>query len=180
MASARFDVEGRADGPAGRDQLLLMLRSLLAERFKLTAHREMKDLPIYALTVGKNGPKFHALKPADAACFPLCAGAVKTNHMRYKDLPSLAAYLTRLGTWPGEPGRPVIDKTGLRGDFDIDLDIAKIMEAIGDSGGAPPTNASIYDSTVSFVEDQLGLKLEARRAPVDVLIIDHAQKPSEN
>jgi hypothetical protein len=76
-----------------------MLRSLLEERFKLATRRETKELAIHALVVAKNGPKFHALKADEGPCWQGCAGAPgKTNHLRQKDLPSLATFLTRLGS----------------------------------------------------------------------------------
>ena len=178
ITSARFDVEAKATAAANRDQLLLMLRALLADRFKLAVHRETKELPIYALVVAKNGPKFHALTATEASCWPLCAGP-RTNHMPFKDLPALAAYLTRLGSSPAQPGRPVIDKTGLRGDFSIDVDMSKVFAILG-RDGEPTTNESMYQATVSFVEDELGLRLESQKAPVDILVIDHVERPSEN
>jgi uncharacterized protein (TIGR03435 family) len=129
--SARFDVEAKSTDSANRDGLLLMLRTLLADRFKLTVHRLTKELAIYALAVAKNGPKFHALKAEEASCWPACAGSPgKMNHLRQRDLQSLATYLTRLGA-----DKPVSDKTGLTGYFGLDPDISKIMEEAAQSGG---------------------------------------------
>lgn len=173
--SARFDVEAKSSERASRDQLLLMLRALLAGRFKLASHRETKELAVYALVAAKNGPKFRALNADEASCWPGCAASPgKINHLRLRDLPSLATYLERLGS-----DRPVIDKTGLTGYFALDLDMAKIMEEAAQSGG-PPTNGSIFDATVSAMQDELGLKLTPTKAPIEILVIDHAQKPSEN
>lgn len=179
MASPGFDVEAKSDGPADRAQLLLMLQSLLADRFKLAVHRETRELLVSALVAGKNGPNFRRLTAKEVSCFPLCEGSAKINHVRYRDLPSLAAYLTRLSSWPGWSGRPVIDRTGLNGDFDIDLDMSKIMAAAAEEN-APPTNASIYDATVTFIEDNLGLKLQPQKAPIAILVVDRAEKPSGN
>jgi len=173
--SARFDVEARSTDSANRDRLLLMLRTLLAERFKLATHRETKELAIYALVGAKNGPKFHPLKADEAPCWPGCAGAPgKTNHLRQKDLPSLATFLTRLGS-----DKPVIDKTGLTGNFGLELDMSKIMET-AQSGGGPPTNEGMFEAAVGAIQDELGLKLAPTKAPVEILVIDHAEKPSEN
>ncbi len=174
IASARFDVEAKTTSGANRDQLLKMLQTLLAERFRLAVHRETKELAVYALVVAKGGPKFHALKPEEAACWPACEGSPgKLNHLRQSDLPTLARYLTRLGS-----DLPVIDKTGLTGHFGLDLDMEKIMEAA--QNGGPPTNAAIYDATVNAMQDELGLKLTPAKASVEMLVIDHAEKPSEN
>jgi uncharacterized protein (TIGR03435 family) len=173
--SARFDVEAKSTDSTNRGRLLLMLRTLLAERFKLATHRETKELAIYALVVAKNGPKFHALKADEAPCWPGCAGTPgKTDHLRQKDLPSLATFLTRLGS-----DRPVIDKTGLTGYFELELDMSKIMET-AQSGGGPPTNEGMFEAAVSAIQDELGLKLAPTKGPVEILVIDHAEKPSEN
>jgi uncharacterized protein (TIGR03435 family) len=73
--SARFDVEAKVGDRADRDQLLLMLRALLADRFKLALHRETKELAVYALVVAKGGPKFHALNADETSCWPGCAAS---------------------------------------------------------------------------------------------------------
>jgi uncharacterized protein (TIGR03435 family) len=184
--SARFDVEGKAAGTADRDQLLLMLRSLLADRFGLRMHRETKEIAIYALTVAKNGPKFDALDAAEATCWstnidPACEGlAGKMDHLpkgvRWPDLSFLTRYLMRLGA-----DRPVLDKTGLTGGFGLVLDMNKIMAAVVTRKEAgPPTNQSIYEATVEALPDQLGLQLAPMKASVEILVIDHAEKPSPN
>jgi uncharacterized protein (TIGR03435 family) len=168
------DVEAKTSAGADRAQLLNMLQVLLAERFRLAVHRETKDIAVYALVVAKGGPKFHALSAKEAACWPACEGSPgKMNHLRQSDLPTLASYLTRLGS-----DLPVIDKTGLAGRFGLDLDMGKIMEAA--QSGGPPTNAGIYDATVNAMQDEPGLKLTPSKAPVEMLVIDRAEKPSEN
>jgi uncharacterized protein (TIGR03435 family) len=173
--SARFDVEAKSSDRANRDQLLLMLRTLLADRFKLAVHRETKELAVYALVVAKGGPKFHALNADETSCWPGCAASPgKTNHLRQRDLPALATYLTRLGS-----DRPVIDKTGLTGYFALDLDMEKIMREAAQSG-EPPTNGSIFEATVNDMQGELGLKLAPTKAPIEMLAIDHAEKPTEN
>jgi uncharacterized protein (TIGR03435 family) len=175
ITSARFDVEAKANAGSNRAQLLTMLQTLLAARFKLAVHRETKDLPVYALTVVKNGPKFRTLKPDEESCWPACPGSQgKVNHLRQKDLATFATFLTRLGS-----DRPVIDKTGLTGYFALDLDMSKIMEA-AQSGGVTPTNDTIFEAIVAALPDELGLKMVATKAPVDVLTIDHVEKPSGN
>src|ERR1035441_258100 len=115
--SAGFDVDGKSTDSAGRDQLLLMLRALLADRFQLPFHPEKKELAGYDLVVGKGGPKFHELKPGGDS------GPGKRDHMRLKDPASLATYLTRLSS-----DQPVIDKTGLTGQFDIGMAVSKIVQ----------------------------------------------------
>lgn len=172
MTSARFDIEAKGHDGENRDQLLAMLRALLTDRFKLAVHWQTKELPVDALVVAKGGPKFHALT-SGTSLVPV------PNHMLFKDLPSLAAYLTRLGSWPGQLGRPVIDKTGLSGAFDLELDMSKVS-AVLESSGERPTNESMYQATISVVQDELGLRLESQKCPMDSVIIDHVERPSEN
>jgi uncharacterized protein (TIGR03435 family) len=174
IASTRFDVEAKAVGNAGREPLLLMLQTLLADRFKLTVHHESKELPIYALVLDKNGPKFHPLDAAEQECYPMCREPAPLNRLRQRDLPSLARYLTRLGS-----DKPVIDRTGLTGTFKIELDMQKIMAAALEGGG-PPTNENIYRASVDAVQDELGLTLTPIRSPVDVLVIDHVERPTSD
>ena len=170
--SAGFDVEAKSTDGANRDRLLLMLRALLADRFKLRFHRETKEFTVLALVVAKGGPKFHELK-AGADSVPN-----KTDHMRLKDLPSLATYLTRLSS-----DEPVFDRTGLTGQFDIDLDIGKIVQEAtqGEQAAEPAAmRERMFEATVNAIQDELGLKLVPTKAPVELFVIDHAEKASAN
>jgi uncharacterized protein (TIGR03435 family) len=170
--SAGFDVEAKSTDGANREQLLLMLRALLADRFKLRFHREKKELAVYALVMAKGGPKFHALK-AGAHSVPN-----KTDHMRLKDLPSLATFLTRLSS-----DEPVFDKTGLTGQFDLELDIGKIGEEASqgeEAAGPAAMRERMFQATANAIQDQLGLKLVPTKAPLEIFVIDHAEKASVN
>jgi uncharacterized protein (TIGR03435 family) len=170
-----YDIVAKADGPVAVDQLRLMLRTLLADRFKLVLHREQKTLPVIALTVVKTGAR---LKPADKAEGD---GQVKRRSLNVLDcegfsMPRLAEFLdgiTRL---------PIVDETGLTGAFDFTLDFEKYWDY--DVAGKPVLDAQgHYDmmGTVMKTLPDLGLKLEARRAPIDVLVIDHVDKePAAN
>jgi uncharacterized protein (TIGR03435 family) len=175
IGSSKFDVEGKSTDGASRERLLLMLQALLADRFKLAFHRETKELPIYALIVAKNGPKFQSLAASQASCWPGCANSPsKTNVMRQRDLPSLATFLTRFGS-----DRPVIDKTGLAGRFALELDMSPILDP-ADGEQRPPTKEAMFESAVDAVQNKLGLKLVPTKAPIETFVIDNAQKPSEN
>jgi uncharacterized protein (TIGR03435 family) len=167
--SARFDITAKSVAAADRDQLLLMLRALVTDRFRLKSHRETKQLPVYALTVAKNGPKFHAAKPVIPDGKPL-----PTNHMYPGSIAALARFMSHL-----DSDRPVIDRTGLTGNFDLDIDIQKIMEAASEGGG-PSTPAKMFDALSTILPDQYGLKLLTTKAPVEILVVDRAEKPSEN
>jgi uncharacterized protein (TIGR03435 family) len=172
ISSERFDVDARGVGP--REQLLFMLQTLLKERFKLAVHHESKELAIYALVVDKGGPKFRPLDATEQECYPMCREPAPLNRLRQRDVPSLARYLTRLGA-----EKPIVDRTGLTGSFKIELDVQTIMNAALERGG-PPSNENIYRATVDAVQDELGLKLRSVRSPVDVLVIDHVERPTPN
>jgi uncharacterized protein (TIGR03435 family) len=150
-------VEGEAVPTA--QQVRPMLQKLLADRFQLKLHREMKDLQVYDLVVAKNGVKMK-LTPADSQ------GGMGFGNGRMiapkMSMPQLANGLT------GYLDRPVIDKTGLTADFDVRVEWAK--------DGQPDSGPSLIDA----VEAQLGLKLEAAKAPIEILVIDHAEKPAGN
>ena len=96
------------------------------------------------------------------------------NHLRMRDLPFLMRYLMHLAA-----DRPIVDRTGLTGLFGLDLDMDKIMATFA-PGNEPTTNQDIYNATVNALQDQLGLELVAAKAPIQILVIDHAEKPSAN
>ncbi len=158
-------------------QLELMLQALLAERFNLKMHREQKELPVYALTVVKGGPK---LKPA-AETIAENGGPMflpKSDdqlQMAVKDLSmqQLCETLSNL------TGRPVLDRTGLNGKFDFAMEYESEPDAprISDlPEGSQLTGPAFFTA----LQQQVGLKLESTKGPVDVLVIDHAEQPSEN
>ena len=173
LFTTRYDILAKAAHDVSKDQLLEMLQTLLADRFKLTFHRETKVQPVYKLLVGKNGPKLAESKPThipDQNCnLPQCIAFNNTEMWVF------AATLT------GRMGRPVLDMTGLQGTYDFSLRL-DILEGLtnGDSDNKPKVADWSTSSIFTDIEKQLGLKLEADRAPVDTLVIDHAEKPSEN
>jgi uncharacterized protein (TIGR03435 family) len=141
-------------GAASPAQVRLMLQALLADRFRLKLHREMKALPVYELTVGKNGAKIVEV-PADQR--PNVSMGLFTAL-------SIARFLD---------DRPLVDKTGLTGEhYKFNWDETELVEELPQGKPVP----SIFRA----VQDQLGLKLEAVKAPVEVLVIDHAEKPDPN
>jgi uncharacterized protein (TIGR03435 family) len=169
--STRYDVIAQTANSTPQNQLLSMLQVVLVERFHLAAHHEMKTVSGLAMVLPK-GRKLRPLLPETNQ------GPLPTNRGRFTDLPSLAAYLTRLGSWPGQPGTPVVDKTGIDGQFDLMIDMNKIMANIGE--GTPATNEAVYNATVVHIDEALGLKLEPRKLPIDLLVIDHADMPTPN
>lgn len=168
-----------------RSQMMLMFQSLLADRFKLRVRHETKEGPIYALVIAKGGPKFlhttfpvpdtTATGPGPAPRPPCPPGMVCVQH--YMSMGLMADWLTR-----GERvGRPVIDQTGLQGGYYIKIQWAREQPQGSDTatGMAPPLLPS-GPSIFAALQQQLGLKLEPTKGPVQVLVIDHIEKPSEN
>jgi len=154
--SDQFEVIAKSTSPTSREQLLLMLRQLLSDRFRLEFHSATKEIPAYALTVGQSG-KLQRMKSGDAS---------KPNPFG-PDMPTFARFLTRFGA-----DMPVIDKTGLTEQFKFDLDMRKIVEVATDISGTPPSNEGMYRGTVEFIDRQWGLKLIPTKALIDALVID--------
>ena len=189
MGSDRFDVEATAeDRNTDPDQLRLMLQSLLADRFQLKFHRETKESPVYALVVGKdrlkmklsadqtspevNGPSPRGAGPNHGA-IRIGAGSLIGNAVT---IPLFTRFLSQ------KLDRAIIDRTNLAGRFDIQLQWTPgAGEQMLDPGGhaLPPADSS-GPSVFSTIQEQLGLKLESTRAPVEEFVIDRVAKPSEN
>ena len=204
--SEMFDIEAKAESPATEAQLKLMLQTLLSERFKLKVHREEREMPVYALVAGKNGIKFPKA-PADRDCgeqkrsdhrYELgatdlagqCHGFVPDKGALTGRSVDMNDFAEMLAIWAG---RKVIDKTGIEGLFDIRLPQvvpanAVISAAVDEKGArgalpAPGTENRINVNPLPTVFDavqQFGLKLESTKGPVEVLVIDNVERPSEN
>ena len=161
LSTDRYDVIAKVPPDASKEQRMLMLQRLLAERFKLVVHRETKELPIYSLVAGKNGPKLHAVED-DGSAAETGSGdghQIKAHHISMK---LLAA------TLQGWIGDTVVDETALTGLYDLNLDF-NVDE------GKPDEGPTIFEAV-----QRLGLKLEARKGPVEVVVIDHVEKPTAN
>ena len=200
----RFDIEARFDpsplpGMDRTARLQAMLQNLLAERFQLRTRTEAREMPIYALMLaredGRLGPQ---IKPAAVDCAalqaavgrggpppapagdgrPACGGRGGFGRMTVGGVP-MAQFARQLSPLTG---RIVVDRTGLMGGFDFDLNWTPTPDQI--PPGAPPDIARTADpdgpSLFTALREQLGLKLESTRAPVDVLVIDAIQPPTEN
>jgi uncharacterized protein (TIGR03435 family) len=223
----RFDLQAKADcsgGPISGNQLQLMVQSLLEDRFQLKAHLETRELPMYNLVVGKDGPKIKRSEdqtptaspavtnppalcgppppPVDAAAAqrprfdpngPLPRGSVMMSgrltaagRAANTIQGSAVGISTLVNVIVSDAGRPVIDKTGLTDLFDFRLEYGGEAPA-GFSGFVPPpdsagANATASDPTPTLTSaiQQLGLKLESTKGPLDVLVIESVQKPTEN
>ena len=169
ITSATYDIVAKAAGPVPEPQLKLMLQTLLADRFKLTFHRESKELPVYTLVPGKKGPKLHdAQGEGESRIYPEGGSLVFKNYT----MPGLADFLGR----PAD--RPVLDKTGLAGHYDFSI---QLVDGESPNPGDVKRAVKNWQSIFTDIQDQLGLKLEAQKAAVEILVIDHAERvPTEN
>jgi len=172
----RYDIDAKAAGPAGDRELMAMLQSLLSERFKLAFHRETRELPGYALVVGKTGLKaMHSQPEAES----------RSNSSR-EAIDAAACSMHQLAQKLSEVIHlPVADLTGVEGAFDFQLkwmpeDMQAKPPSSGDRPGAVPADLANGPSVFAALQEQLGLKLEPRKVPTEVLVIDHAEKASEN
>jgi uncharacterized protein (TIGR03435 family) len=183
FGSDRYDIEAKADdrdprfkaadtaGPGAKQALQdSMLQTLLADRFKLAVHRETKETSGYALVVAKNGPKLKEATEARPGNGERDEdGSISAGRGRLKGqkapLSMLAAQLTRVA------GRTVTDETGLEGGFDFNLEWTP---------EETPTDLASAPSLFTAIQEQLGLRLEARREKTEILVIDHVEKPDAN
>jgi uncharacterized protein (TIGR03435 family) len=199
--STSFDVEARGSTDMSADVARAMLRALLADRFSLIVHPEQRELPVYVMTrSSRNGQLGSQLRPAAVQCAPptvpdglpppppslprgmmeavplsqgamlRCRSIFMPGHVsaRAASVDALAAELTNAIR------RPVVNRTGLAGEFDIDLRYAADLNVVVDS------QTSNRPGVAAALQEQLGLRLEASRGPVDVLVIDRATMPTEN
>ena len=202
--SEGYDIEAKPEGSVDRKQMWLMLQTLLADRFKLVLHHDTRELPIYALTVTKGGLK--QLPPKDGGCAPLSSDAPAPpppapgqpgacGHVAVMGSPSglrmegskvpMAEFIRTLAMIMG---RPVLDKTEFTREFEVRLDFAPDETTMGLPGSGGPAvpggpqlpTDSDRPSISAALQEQLGLKLVATKGPVEVLVIDHVERPAAN
>jgi len=207
--SERYDIEAKAPDGAPAGQLQRMLQAMLEDRFKLKVHKETRELPVYELAVAKNGPKMKLSEdqtppppvvspPGDPGAGPRGAPATFfgggprargtagrgsiNGRMMFEG--SAVPVSVLVNTLQQLLDRPVFDKTGLSGFFDIKLEWIPGAEAppspFSPNPDAPPPPPVDGPSIFTAIQEQLGLRLEGSRAPVEVVVIDSAQKPAEN
>jgi uncharacterized protein (TIGR03435 family) len=172
----RFDVVAKAPPGTPGDQLTLMMQALLADRLKLALHHESRELPFLALVVGKNGPKVRESQTGpDAGGNSAFRGHIVGPQISMQLLATLLSRFER---------QIVIDMTGLKGSYEVKLEWTPdenrpIAAAAG--GAQTGIDAGAGPSIFTAVQEQLGLKLESRKGPLDVVVVDHAEKvPAEN
>jgi bla regulator protein BlaR1 len=207
--SGLFDIEAKAEGNPTKDQMRLMMQSLLAERFKLAIHFETHVVPVFALTLvkpGKTGPKLHPhsagppcpdsyalptpaeITSSKAVFPPVCGAALswgKPNAMwlvggRNITLAYLASSIFSYGRMAGDVDKPVVDQTGLKGTFDFTIEYNFKLPPVGPPGADAQPRDSQGPTFLEALHKQLGLKFESTKGPQQTLVIDHVERPSEN
>jgi uncharacterized protein (TIGR03435 family) len=160
LNSQQYDVNAKIEGEATNEQLRVMMQALLAERFQLQVHREKKEMPCYALVVAKGGSKLKAPEGKNGR-MSMARGRFDGEGLSVDAIAHAVEQVL---------GRAVIDQTGLKGTFDFKLEWTP-DEARTESEGS---------SLFTALQEQLGLKLESTRGPVEILVVDRIVKASEN
>jgi uncharacterized protein (TIGR03435 family) len=169
-----FSVIAKADRPVPVEQLRLMLRTLLAERLKLSLHRETRDMPVYVLSVAPGGPKFHqsAKHGDDRARQSGSNAALPVMEFEGASMRGLTEVLGQ------QLYSLLVDETGLPGTYDFTFDESRYQDYVS---GPDAMGRAVMDGAISRALQDIRLKLETKRRPVEVLVIDHAEKtPVEN
>jgi uncharacterized protein (TIGR03435 family) len=161
-----------------RNQVMLMLRSLLADRFKLRVKHETKELAVYALVLDKKGPKF-----AEDNAHPEIGGISARGRGKFEATSSdFTTFVSILSMQPELGGRIVLDKSGLQGHYSFTFQWTP--ENLTASGSQSAASASSSESSgpslFTALREQLGLRLESIKSPVDTIVIEHIERPAEN
>ena len=188
-----MNVAAKADGNPRFDfiqpALETLFQSVLADRFQLALHRQSKELPVYLLVVTKNGPKIHPVDEGNCPEVPTPENPCRfIRPTKFGQLTAEKAPMAALALLLGAAfaGRTVVDKTDLKGSFSYTLNWTSYLQPPEPRPGAglPPPGAidpaSLEPAIAMALEEQLGLKLESGKAPLDILVIDHVERPSEN
>lgn len=210
LQPGRYEIEAKAEGKATRNEMFLMLQSLLEDRFRLKVHRETRDMPVYALVAAKSGlklppPEKSGCTESAADAAPEWAGGRMAPPGQGAPAATLcgSAGLTLVPSAPLLPGggarmqgekiampelarklslildRSVIDKTGFTGLFDLQLDF--VADETTPAMPPPPPGSDMPGPSISqALQQQLGLRLESTKGPVEVIVVDHAERPSGN
>jgi uncharacterized protein (TIGR03435 family) len=170
LDSDRYEIVAKAERPVDDDGVLMaMLQTLLAERFKLAFHRETRTVPAFLLEVAKNGPKLERAEDEESTTHN-GRGLIDAKVIT---MDRFAEVLSR------QMDRPVVNHTGLEGSFNLKLEwTPETVKPVtsGTDGAAIESGLSIFTA----IQQQLGLRLRSQKAPVEVVVIDHVERPSEN
>jgi uncharacterized protein (TIGR03435 family) len=166
-ADERYDIVAKAEGPVPADKIRLMVQALIVDRFQMKSHKEKKEISCYVLVPGKGAAK---LKETALDEQPTISGSSTATTFHNQPVSRFTFMLTR------RLDRPVLDLTGLKGTYDFTIDLSGVG-----FGGNPPPAESSGPSVFTAVQNDLELKLEGRKQPIDILIIDSVQKvPVQN
>ena len=170
LDSEKFYIDGRVDDsrPSHAD-VLIMLQTLLTERFQLKFHHEAKEYSGYVLSVGRNGAKLKAV-PNQTGGY---SGGANGRLLGKRTIPQLCETLSGLLM------KPVVDQTGLMGIYEFTLEWLPGEEQTGPETPPPPPVNPLAPSLFTAIQEQLGLRLESRRVPINILVIDNAVKPTQ-
>jgi bla regulator protein BlaR1 len=175
LDSTRYNIAANAADGAGNltlDQMRPMLQTLLTDRFRLALHREKRELPLYRLIVSKNGPKLKESAVSGAPQSRMATGQITDEKAGMDTLAS------QLGQ---QLGRFVVNQTALKGDYNFHAEWTPDPgQNLGGDSDTPPPAGADGPSIFTALQQQLGLKLESAKGPVEVLVIDHAEKPDAN
>ncbi len=170
LQSDHFDITAKTDGPTDEDTMKRMLQSLLADRFGLIFHREPRVMNVIVLTVAKGGPRLTPTAAPDTK--PFRENSANGTIAKSMPIGEFADFLS------GPLEMPVVDQTGLTGKYDFALDFTPYLpDPAKNMDGTRPDTTSILKAALS---DELGVKMAAGKAPIDVLVIDRVEKPSQN
>lgn len=176
----RYDIDAAAASPFTREELRTMLQALLTDRFGLAIHREMQEKPGYALVVARNGAKLQPATEDPSVQFSRTSSGDRTLKAPGISMAQLAsAFSTALG-------KIVVDQTGIEGKFNValqwtpDYTTEPRMAKNGEPMPAPPPDSTPGPSLFTAVQETLGLRLESKKVPVEVIVIDRATRPTEN
>jgi uncharacterized protein (TIGR03435 family) len=168
MASTHFDITAKFPVGTKYDDRMLMLRTLLEERFHLAVHHEAKEVQGYALVIAKGGFKLKPSQPGEGSVSENSQGSVSILRATKTGMPILAYYL---GDYLGEA---VVDETGLKGGYDFQLRCANDNAGAAGEGDAAP-------SVFTALQETLGVNLERKKVPIDIVVVDKADRvPVEN
>lgn len=176
LDSDLYDVDAKADHSYNLDDLHVMFQNLLADEFKLKFHKESKEGPVYALSVDKGGSKMKVNDSPQDFEIPILGGPGQVFTGKRVPMEYLCYFLGQV--MRNDP-RPVLDKTGLTGNYDFTLKFLPDLPAGFERGNLPQEfldRPNIFDA----LRQELGLKLEAQKGPVTYYVIDHVEKPEGN
>lgn len=168
-----YDIAARVPEGTRNDQIPLMIRSLLSNRFHLKEHRDTRQMRVYELTIGQGGPRIYPIQPGSPKT-PGSGFHFRGDMRRFADLLAVqfsipAAESPNVPARAGGPQMPVLDKTGLQGTYEFSVDLR------------PELGTDTFTAWKRALEEQLGLKIESRKGDVAVVVVDDAAKvPSEN